>query len=297
MASEPTPREHELPNGDLAVSSHWVHGIRGVATVPASKRPLYQLLMDLLTDVRVPDLMPARLAIDCRDIVEARELVGDIDRGSVTVDGVSYGMGYCQSVAEAIDDYRDRDPLTLVAVGCSGSKHKNDGLLPAKDRYRGGYWTNKRQYAETIGDDWGVISAEYALLEPTEGIPDYERVPSDHRGVPVDHDGRLPSGDAVRTKLDLWAYEVHNHLSEWLDAAANGVDPRDVELQVLLGKKYEQPLRERGVFDALRVRGSLDVSFPFREVEGLTGIGKQRGWMVSEVDAATALATDGGESR
>lgn len=43
------------------------------------------------------------------------------------------------------------------------------------------------------------------------------------------------------------------------------------------------------VEDTEQADGSLDVSFPFREVEGLTGIGKQRQWLGSQ---AAALATD-----
>ncbi|USZ73756.1 DUF6884 domain-containing protein [Natronosalvus halobius] len=290
----PTPREHELSNGDLAVSSHWVWGVRDATVVPNTKRPLYRLLMRVLEDAPVPDCMPARLATACTDLVDVKDAVENIDRGSADIGGVGWGMGHCYRVRDAIEAHRDRDPITLVAVGCSGTKDHADEPLPSKERYAGGYWTNKRQYGETVGDDWRVISAEHALLEPDAPIEYYETHVTDLDGIPVDHDGRLPNGEPVTTLVDLWAYNVHNELARWLEDAAGGIDPRDVRLEVLLGKDYENRLRERDVFDVLRIRGDLEVAFPFREVEGLTGIGKQRQWMAGEV-AASALATDGGE--
>lgn len=293
----PTPREDELPNGDLAVSSHWVWGVRGATTVPEEDRPLYRLLMDVLADAHVPDLMPAHLATECRDLVDARRVVMDIDRGRSDFGGVSYGMGFCFNVRDAIDEHRDRDPLRLAAVGCSGSKYNVDGAVPAKDLYRGSYWSCKQDYGETIGDEWRIISAQHAVLRPDEEIAYYERTPDDLRGIPVDSDQRLPNGDDVTTLLDQWALRVYNGLTEWLRDASDPLDPRDVELEVLLGRKYRTPLEDRGVFDALRAPGVLDVSFPFQEVEQAKGgNGNQMGWMTDEVDAAAAVATDGGQS-
>jgi len=149
----PTPREHELPNGDLAVSSHWVWGVRDATTVADADRPLYRLLMDVLADAHVPDCMPARLATACEELVDARDTVMNIERGVVDVGNVGYGMSYCHTVRDAIDAHRDRDALRLVAVGCSGSKHDVAGAVPAKDLYRRSYWTCKREYGETIGDE------------------------------------------------------------------------------------------------------------------------------------------------
>lgn len=296
----PTPREHYLPNGDLvAVDTRRSHfrGMRptDAVTVPREKRPLYDLLLDILADVWVPDLMPARLACECASLVGARDTLEDIERGSVGIHGIGYGMGYCLRARDAIAEYRDREPLRLVAVGCSGSKHDVSEPTPAKSLYKGGYWTNKREYFEAFCDDGGrIISAEHALLHPDASIDYYEKTVDDLRGIPVDHDGRLPNGDDVHTLLDLWAYNVYNGLSRWLDDAAGGFDPRDVRLEILLGKNYEKPLKDRGVFEALRIPGNLEVSFPFREVDGLTGIGKQRGWMSDQVASARAVATDGG---
>ncbi|WP_276257168.1 DUF6884 domain-containing protein [Halomontanus rarus] len=300
MSHTPTPREYELPTGDLAVAQHvgrWMFDTRAV-TVPAEKRPLYDLLMDVLADTHVPDLMPANLARECSNLVEARQTVESIDRGRSDFQGVGYGMSYCYRARDAIVAHRDRDPIRLVAVGCSGTKDETDDPLPAKDRYGGGYWTNKRQYYEASCDDDGkIISAEHDLLDPETPIDYYETTPDDLRGIPVDHDGRLPNGDRVQTKLDAWAFDVHIELTRWIREVANGIDPRDVVLEILLGKSYEKPLRDRGVFGALRIQGDLEVSFPFRtEVDYSDGggVGKQRSWMADEVQRA-AVATDGGD--
>ncbi|MFC7134360.1 MULTISPECIES: DUF6884 domain-containing protein [Salinibaculum] len=293
----PRPREHALPGGDLAVSSHWVWGVRGATTVAAADKPLYRLLLDILADEHVPDLMSAHLASECDDLVDVRQTVVDIDRGVVGADGHGYGMSFCFRVRDAIDEYRDRDPLTLGAVGCSGSKYEDDQPIPAKARYKGAYWTNKRRYGETCADEWRIISAEHAVLDPATPIEHYEKTPSDLRGIPVDSDQRLPSGDDVTTLLDRWALDVHEGLSTWLSNVASGVDPRDVELEVLLGRDYRKPLEDRHVFDALLIPGELSVSFPFQDVaQAQGGMFEQIDWMGDEVDAATEAVTDGGES-
>lgn len=292
----PTPRTHELPTGALAVSSHWVHGVHGAVTVPAEDRPLYRLLTEILSDTRVPDLMPAHLAAASEDLVDAKHNVEAVERGRVDLEGVGYGMSYAARARDAIADYRDRDPVRLAAVGCSGSKHDTDELLPAKDRYKSAYWSCKRQYGEVVADEYRILSAEYDVLDPNQEIPYYERTPGDLEGVPVDADGRLPSGDPVQTLLDEWALRVYEGLSRWLESAAGGVDPRDVTLEVLIGRPYKTPLQERGVFDRLSIPGDLTVSFPFQQVEQAQGgNGNQMGWMTDEVEAVTADA--GGDQR
>jgi len=284
----PCPREHELLGGDIAVSSHWVHGVKSATTVAAEDEPLYRLLMDILSDVHVPDLMPARLATGCDDLVEVREAVTDIHRGRADIGGVGWGMNFCYNVRNAIDEYRDRKPLTLVAIGCSGSKYEDEGKMPAKERYKGSYWVNKCRYCETCGDVGRIISAKHGVLGLDEPIKYYEQVPDDLRGVPVHSRARLPSGDDVTTLLDRWALDVYEGLSSWLSDMTEGIDPRDVELEILLGRPYREPLEKRGVFNALRVPGELTVSFPFQEVEQAQGgMIQQIDWMSDQVESAT----------
>ncbi|MFC3958901.1 DUF6884 domain-containing protein [Halovivax cerinus] len=285
--------------GHVRVEIHKFGRLDEVIEIPPEKIGLYGLLRHVLADARVPKSMPARLALTCDDLVGVQELVGSPDRGLIDTDGCAYGLGYALEAKRAIQAYRDRPPVTLVAVGCSKRKYPSDDPIPAADRYQGGYWTNKREYYETIGDDGRIISAKHGVLKPSDPIGYYETHIEDLDDVPVDHNGRLPSGDDVTTLVDLWALDVHTSLATWIDDVAGGVDPHDVELQVLLGKQYHERLRDRDVFDGLRTRGDLTVSFPFRDAIDYSdggGIGKQRGWMASEIEAASApVATDGGD--
>lgn len=279
------PREHDLPNGELAVADTWIHGVKRVATIPVEDRPFYDLLKTILPTGDLPDLMPAHLARECRDLVDARDTLDDITRGRVNIDAVGYGMGYCTVAREAIEAYRDREPLTLAAVGCSASKVDIEEPVPAADRYQSAYWACKRDYGEQVADDYRILSAKYAVLEPSWEIPDYDRTVEDLEGIPVDSEARLPDGSRVATMLDEWAVRVYEGLQEWLDDATDAVDPRDVTLQVLLGEEYRSHLEKRGVFEALRASGDLSVAFPFQEREPAQGgIGYQMGWMSDEVE-------------
>ena len=257
----------------------------------ASDRPLYDLLMEVFdeADTHCPDFMPAALADHCDDLVEAREAVMDIERGRAHFEGYAqYGISYCHNVRDAIDEWRDRPPARLVVVGCSASKHDVDEAVPAADLYNSAYWTCKQDYAEAIADDWRICSAKHALLDPEEPIAYYDRSVDDLESVPVhtDIEYRLPDASWVQTKLDQWAAEVYDQLTTWLmHVGAHGsVDPRDVELEVLLGRRYRDPLEERGVFDRLRSRGALEISFPFQEEEQAQGgNGNQMDWMTDRV--------------
>jgi hypothetical protein len=180
-------------------------------------------------------------------------------------------MSYCSTVAAAIEEHRNREPITLAAVGCSGSKHQTEGTIPARERYRRGYWTCKRRYGEHVADDYRIISAEHAVLHPETPIEYYERTPDDLKAIPIDSDARLPSGEDVTTLLDRWTLDVYEGLTAWLSNVGGGVDPRDIDLEILLGRRYRDPLEARGVFDSLRISGNLSVSFIFQEVEQAQG--------------------------
>ena len=290
VATQRSLREHDLPGGDLAVTHHWAHGTRDAVTVAAADRPIYRLLRDVLADASIPETMPADLAVECDDLVEVHEVVSNPERGNAIVNGTGYGLGYCHQVRGAVEDHRDRPPIQMAVMGCSGSKHNVDEPVPARDLYASGYWTVKERYGDAA-DDWRVLSAEHAILSPDAEIPYYERTPSDLRGVPVDSDARLPNGDAVQDRLDHWALRVHNGLAQWIGEVSSGVDPRAVELEVCVGEQYRDPLEDRGVFDRLRASAGLSVSFPFQdEPQAAGGMGPQMEWMNSEV-----AATDGGE--
>jgi len=290
----PDPVETELDDGSLLVETS-SHISDASVTVAREDRPLHELLMDVLEDAHAPDLMPADLATYCEDLYGVRQTVMDYERGSILLGdaGPSYGMGYCHGVRDAIDEHRDRDPIRLIAVGCSGSKHDVDGPVPASDLYKGPYWDHKDRYGSVLGDQHRIVSAEHALLAPDDPVEYYETTPDDLRGVPVDSEAILPSGDPVETLLDQWALQVHEQLSEWLYLVTGSVDPRDIRLKVLLGRTYHDPLQKRDVFDALDAPAELEIMFPFREHD-FAGNGEQMQWMGEQVDQA--VATDGGES-
>lgn len=298
---KPTPMVVDEHGNDLYLKES---GMRSRQTVvEAEDRPLYDLLMEVLheADAHCPDLMPAALAERCIHLLHVREVVTNIDRGSSIIGGVGYGMSYCYAVRDAIDEWRDREPITLVVAGCSASKHDVDEPVPACELYRGAYWTCKRDYGQTIGDEWRILSAKHGITDPNELIAHYDQSVEDIEGVPVhaDSDFRLPNGRRVQTFLDRWAVNVYEGIRRWLIFAGShgSIDPRDVELEVLLGRSYRDPLEERGVFNRLRGRGALEIAFPFQEVEQAAGgNGNQMGWMTDEVEDATAVATDGGES-
>ncbi|MFC6770010.1 DUF6884 domain-containing protein [Halorubrum pallidum] len=245
--------------------------------------PLFRILMDVFEGIRLPDLMPARLARECASTAAVADKLTDVERGHVTVDRVSYGLSYTKAAREAVEQHRDRDPKTLVAVGCSASK-RDVKVSRAGDLYSSGYWTVKSRYGAEVGDDWGIISAKYGLLSPDEEIANYDRTVTDLEGIPVDGEGRLPNGDPVKTLLDEWAMDVYEGLSAWIDSEAHPDDPRDVELQIVLGDRYYDPLAERGVFDALRASGELTVD-PVFQTRDFSGMGEQMSWMNEQVDA------------
>lgn len=262
--------------------------------IEAEDRPLFDLLTDILDDVNVPEFMPAHLATVCEDLVDVRETVVDIDRGIVHLEGMArYGMSYCFKVRDAIDEYRD-DPVTLATVGCSASKDGADEPLPARERYSSAYWTCKDRYGDVVADDYRIISAKHGLLDPERPIADYERTPEDLRGVPVQSEQRLPNGDDVATLLDQWALDVYEELVAWIkEVAGDDVDPKDVRLEILLGRRYREVLEERGVFDRLSAPAGLEITFPFQEVEQAQGgNGNQMNWMTDQIDAVQGAADD-----
>lgn len=286
-------RHHELPDGGLAVVEEFCGHVNHAVTVSVADRPLYELLIEIFAeaDIKTRPCLAANLACDVETTVGAADLLADIDRGSVSIGDRSYGMSITLPASRVIERYRDRPPRQLVAVGCSGSKFADPDPLPAEQRYKGAYWSHKRDYGK-LADDYRIISAEHDVLHPREPIHHYDRTPDDWRGVPVDSDGRLPNGDDVGTRLDQWVLDVFYGLSEWIDEATDDIDPRDVELEVLLGRDYRGVLEDRGVFDALRSPSELTISFPFQEVEQAQGgMFEQIDWMGDEVSAA---ATDGG---
>lgn len=61
---------------------------------------------------------------------------------------------------------------TIVLISCVKSKRSHPA--PAKDLYCSRLFEAQRDYAETISDQWFILSAKYGLLEPDQQIAPYQ---------------------------------------------------------------------------------------------------------------------------
>jgi hypothetical protein len=158
---------------------------------------------------------------------------------------------------------------TLVIVGCGAAKRDHEA--EAQDLYTSTYFAKKRAYAETIGDDWQVLSAEYGLVPHDFVIKPYE--------THID--------DLDDRELDLLAHSVGMDLINL--CARKEFD----EVRVLAGRSYLDPLREREAF----ATAPATVRFPLQEAD-CDGIGEQMQWLDERVAAygeQQRLVTDGGQ--
>jgi hypothetical protein len=165
---------------------------------------------------------------------------------------------------------------TLLVVGCGAAKR--DESVPARDLYTSTYFAKKREYAEVVGNDWRVLSAEHGLVDPYEVIEPYETSIDD---LDEDELNKL-AGDIGLSLIDLVGDEL---------VAGQGFG----EIVVLAGRRYLDPLRDRDTFAA---GISETVTFPLQQ-DDLGGIGEQMAWLSKRVSRESAeqmkLVTDGGE--
>ena len=162
----------------------------------------------------------------------------------------------------------------FVIVGC-GSAKRDPALEPgtlrpkrweARELYTSTYFAKKFRYAEEIGDQQAILSAEHGLLYPWERIEPYD--------TSID--------DLDDAELEGWADLVITELEEWTSwELSNGTDEIDVE--ILAGQSYLEPLRS--TLDL--IRGPITFSYPFDET---SGIGDQLAWLTERIEAAE---TDG----
>jgi len=66
--------------------------------------------------------------------------------------------------------------MRLVIIGCGKSKiwdgQSEAGPQKAKDVYTSGFATVKREYAQSQGCDWMILSAKYGFIRPDFVIPE-----------------------------------------------------------------------------------------------------------------------------
>jgi hypothetical protein len=74
--------------------------------------------------------------------------------------------------ADAGSRFAPLDEKTVVLVGCGDAKR--DHAAPARDLYTSTFFGLKRNYAETVGDYWYVLSAEHGLVPPNKVLEPYD---------------------------------------------------------------------------------------------------------------------------
>lgn len=153
------------------------------------------------------------------------------------------------------------DGQTVVLVGCGSAK--NDGQLPAKDKYSSNYFALKRAYAEAVGDEWSIVSAKYGLLAPDQEIDDYNVTVSD-----MDVEARADWGRRTGTNIIDWIAQVQQN------------DLRVTEVHLLLGQDYQEPIKED--LEYLQELG-IELVRPF---EDTSGIGEQMAKLKELTEAA-----------
>jgi len=104
----------------------------------------------------------------------------------------------------------------FTLVSCSKSKQR--GVHLARELYQPSRIFRKRvEHAKEYSDDWGILSAEYGFLHPTEAVPEYER--------------------KISSRNHAWGAVVLRKLLPVLEL--NDVD----EVTILAGKQYIDPIR------------------------------------------------------
>lgn len=167
------------------------------------------------------------------------------------------------------------ESLTFTLVGCGSAKRDRaleEGKLrvkrwPAKDLYTSTYFAKKRAYAEEIEGKWGILSAEHAVLAPGQRVAPYD----------------TSITDLTVEEINELAQQINSRLIEWFRFENLPVE----EIEVLAGKKYLDPLRERDTFSSI----SVEVSYPFQEND-LGGIGEQMAWLDDRISARDPVEVD-----
>ncbi|NLE26539.1 tRNA-guanine transglycosylase DpdA [Methanoculleus horonobensis] len=146
-------------------------------------------------------------------------------------------------------DFLQKGDNVLVITGCTKKKLDSLGNVtaPAKEMYQGMVFRKVREYAESMGFDYAIISAKYGLLFPDDMIEGYEQV--------------------LRSKADIKSLQpaVEDRLGEIIDQYD--------QIMVIAGMTYRMVLEniwdDRFVF--LKARGIGDLcsivahSIPLRD--------------------------------
>lgn len=145
--------------------------------------------------------------------------------------------------------------MKYVLVGCGDSK--KNGEHPAKDIYKSVYFQKKREFAENLGDDWRILSAKHAVLDPDRVIEEYD--------VAIDD-----------VDVEAWLDRVEAYTGNEINQEQGD------EVWVLAGKRYvnAEDSSDRSLRSVLNGQ-EWTAYFPFDDT---SGIGEQNGYLAKSVN-------------
>lgn len=143
----------------------------------------------------------------------------------------------------------------VYLLGCGKQKRRAGWVGPAEDLYTGALFLKKKSFANLVGAEWWIISAQYGLLDRSTVVEPYDKTIS----------------DLSRCDRFLWAlgiargflFKTCRKQATWID------DPENIVVHLHMGRDYADPVEI-----ALRTAGFSNV---LRPVEGL-GQGQQMQW-------------------
>ena len=171
-------------------------------------------------------------------------------------------------------------PETLVLVGCGAAKQAT--AVPARELYTSSYFGLKREYAETVGDSWAILSALYGAIEPDKPTAPYDVTIGDY---PLDDEQRVG-----HTTVDEWAGTVLTDVEQQLRERDGDRSAPD-RVVILAGRSYVEPIRDE--LDRLAAECDVETVYPFDDT---SGIGEQMGWLRERIEAAESASTTPADS-
>lgn len=135
----------------------------------------------------------------------------------------------------------------------------------AQALYKGQLFQKSKAYAQQLveqgeADDWYILSAKHGLLEPMETVEPYNHT----------------LADETDEYKEQWAQEVIGDLLHYKVHEADDLG-MPVEIEVLAGKDYWQPLKKR--VDEIRLDVPLEPHF-----RGMAGNGEMMQWLDSQLE-------------
>jgi hypothetical protein len=161
------------------------------------------------------------------------------------------------------NDIPDGSMPSLVLVACA--KSKCDFPAPAQDLYTSSLFRKSRRFADLLiqsgrADAWRVLSAKHGLLKPWRRIDPYDET--------------LREFDDEKTYW--WSRRVTTQLPRHLNAESMPVAPEKIEVTILGGRAYREPLVKLWFDSVYKNTTPNHVHCPF---DGMPGNGRMMQWL------------------